>query len=154
MSDERDWNGRRTEQGGGPSGGGYTGSGHSGGTGPSWGGSYGDAGSSFQDQWSARDRAAGGGMGGGYGAGSRVLDDIARLFTDAAGAAQGVRREVETAFRTQAEGILGRMDVVRRDEFEAMAELASRARSECDELRARVDALEARLAELTDTSAR
>ena len=79
------------------------------------------------------------------GAGPRVLDDLARFVTDAAGAAQGVRREVETVFRAQAESVLGRMDVVRRDEFEAVAEMASRARAENDALRARIDALEARL---------
>ena len=82
---------------------------------------------------------------GGPGAGARIFDDLARVMTDAAGAAQGVRREVETAFRSQAETLLGRMDVVRRDEFEAMAEMAARARAECDELRSRIEALEARL---------
>ena len=88
--------------------------------------------------------AFGGGMGGMPG-GSRLLDDMARLFTDAAGAAQGVRREAETVMRAQAEAFLGRMDVVRRDEFEAVREVAARARVECEELRARLEALEARL---------
>ena len=87
-----------------------------------------------------------GGLGGMPG-GSRLLDDMARLFTDAAGAAQGVRREAETVMRAQAEAFLGRMDVVRRDEFEAVREVAARARAECDALRARVEALEARLAD-------
>ena len=87
----------------------------------------------------------GGYPGGGYAGGSRILDDMARLFTDAAGAAQGVRREVETALHAQVDAVLGRMDVVRRDEFEAMAEMAARARAECDELKARIDALEERL---------
>ena len=88
-----------------------------------------------------------GGYGGGYGGGpgSRLFDDLARFVTDAAGATQGVRREVETAMRAQAEQVLGRLDVVRRDEFEAMSEVARRARAEADALRARVDALEARL---------
>ena len=86
-----------------------------------------------------------GGAGGyGGGPGARLFDDLARLVTDAAGATQGVRREVETAMRAQAESVLGRLDVVRRDEFEAMAEVARRARAEADALRARVEALEAR----------
>ena len=49
-----------------------------------------------------------------------LLDDIARLMTDAAGAAQGVRREVETVFRSQVER-LPEMDIVKREEFEACA---------------------------------
>ena len=57
---------------------------------------------------------------------NRILDDLARLMTDAAGAAQGVRREVESAFRAQAERILGSMDIVQREEFEAVREMALR----------------------------
>ena len=101
--------------------------------------------SDYGDRGAGGQGFGGGAYGGGYGGGSRILDDMARFVTDAAGAAQGVRREVETAFRAQAESILGRMDVVRRDEFEAMAEMAARAREEADALRARVEALEARL---------
>src|SRR5690606_13226176 len=79
---------------------------------------------------------------------SRILDDLAKLMTDAAGAAQGVRREVETAFRAQAERILGSMDVVQREEFEAIREMALKARNENDALAARLDSLEKRLAAL------
>lgn len=109
------------------------------------------------DPYGTRDRygAGFGGYGsGGYGSGgygggpgSRLFDDLARLVTDAAGATQGVRREVETAMRAQAEQVLARLDVVRRDEFDAMAEVARRARAEADALRARVEALEARFGE-------
>lgn len=76
---------------------------------------------------------------------NRILDDFARLMTDAAGAAQGVRREVETAFRSQAERVLNSMDVVQREEFEAVREMAIRAREENELLIARIEALEARL---------
>ena len=76
---------------------------------------------------------------------NRILDEFAKLMTDAAGAAQGVRREVETAFRGQAEKILNSMDVVQREEFEAMREMAVKARAENKALAARLDALEARL---------
>ena len=55
---------------------------------------------------------------------SRILDDFARLMTDAAGAAQGVRQEFETAFRSQAERVLNTMDVVKREEFEAVRDMA------------------------------
>lgn len=77
---------------------------------------------------------------------NRILDDLAKLMTDAAGAAQGVRREVETAFRSQAERVLNSMDVVQREEFEAVRDMAAKARAENEALRTRLDALEARLA--------
>ena len=80
---------------------------------------------------------------------NRILDELAKLVTDAAGAAQGVRREVETAFKGQAEKILNSMDVVQREEFEAMREMAVKSRAEAKRLAARVDALEARVAELS-----
>jgi BMFP domain-containing protein YqiC len=80
---------------------------------------------------------------------NRILDEFAKLVTDAAGAAQGVRREVETAFRAQAERILNSMDVVQREEFEAAREMAIKARAENKALSARIDALEARIAELS-----
>jgi BMFP domain-containing protein YqiC len=74
---------------------------------------------------------------------SRILDDIARLATDAAGAAQGVRREVETVVKTQIERLLRDLDVVTREEFEAVREMALLAREENDRLAARLAALEA-----------
>lgn len=74
---------------------------------------------------------------------SRILDDIARLATDAAGAAQGVRREVETVMKTQIERLLRDLDVVTREEFEAVREIALLAREENDKLAARLAALEA-----------
>lgn len=80
---------------------------------------------------------------------NRILDEFAKLMTDAAGAAQGVRREVETAFRGQAERILNSMDIVQRAEFEAARDMAVKAREENTRLSARIDELEARLAGLT-----
>lgn len=77
---------------------------------------------------------------------NRVLDELARLMTDAAGAAQGVRREMETIIRSQAERLLRDMDVVPREEFEAVKAMASKAREENATLAARLDALEAKLA--------
>ncbi|AZO76236.1 MULTISPECIES: accessory factor UbiK family protein [unclassified Bosea (in: a-proteobacteria)] len=77
---------------------------------------------------------------------NRILDDIARLATDAAGAAQGVRREVETVVKTQIERLLRDLDVVTREEFEAVREMALLAREENDKLAARLAALEGRAA--------
>jgi BMFP domain-containing protein YqiC len=75
---------------------------------------------------------------------NRVLDEFAKLMTDAAGVAQGVRREVETAVRGQAERFLGDMDIVKREEFEAVRDMAARAREENEALRRRIAALEER----------
>jgi BMFP domain-containing protein YqiC len=76
---------------------------------------------------------------------NRFFDEVARLMNDAAGAAQGVRREFETLFRTQAERVLRDLDVVRRDDFEAVKDMARIAREENEALKARVAALEASL---------
>lgn len=80
---------------------------------------------------------------------NRILDDIAKLVTDAAGAAQGVRRELETLAKSQAEKMLNSMDLVRREEFEVVREMAAKARTENQALTARIDALEARLSEIS-----
>lgn len=77
---------------------------------------------------------------------NRFFDEVARLMNDAAGVAQGVRREAETLFRTQAERILRDLAVVQREEFEAVKDMARLAREENETLKARVAALEARLA--------
>ena len=76
---------------------------------------------------------------------NRLLDEFAKLMTDAAGVAQGVRREVETAIRAQAERFLGEMDIVQREEFDAVRDMAARAREENEALRRRIDELEQRL---------
>jgi BMFP domain-containing protein YqiC len=75
---------------------------------------------------------------------NRFFDEMARLMNDAASAAQGMRREVETLFRAQAERLMRELDVVTREEFDAVKEMARLAREENEELKARVAALEAR----------
>jgi BMFP domain-containing protein YqiC len=76
----------------------------------------------------------------------RILDDIARLVTDAAGVAQGVRREAETLARAQVDRLIATMDLVSREEFEAVRDMAALARDENEALRKRIEALEAKLA--------
>ena len=73
----------------------------------------------------------------------RFLDDIARLMTDAAGVASSARREAETVFKSQIERLLRDADVVTREEFEAVREMAVLAREENEALSARLAALEA-----------
>jgi BMFP domain-containing protein YqiC len=74
----------------------------------------------------------------------RIFDDLASLMTNAAGVASGVKREAGTAVRSQVERILAGMNVVTREEFEAVREMAALARDENEELRRRIAALEAR----------
>ena len=78
---------------------------------------------------------------------NRFLDDVAKLMTDAAGAAQGLKREVEGVVRSQGQKILADMDVVRRDEFEAVKAMAEKARAENERLAARLAELESRSAD-------
>ena len=73
---------------------------------------------------------------------NRIFDEMARLMNDAAGVAQGVRREFDTLFRHQAERILRDLDVVQREEFEAVKEMARLAREENEALKARIAVLE------------
>ncbi len=74
-----------------------------------------------------------------------VLDGLARFFTDAAGAAQSVRTEVDTFMRQRLEKLVADMDFVPREEFEAVKAMASKARSENERLEARIAELETRL---------
>jgi BMFP domain-containing protein YqiC len=76
---------------------------------------------------------------------NRFFDEIGRLMNDAAGAAQGVKREVDSVMRNQAERILRDLDVVKREEFEAVKDMARLAREESEALKARIVALEAKL---------
>ena len=76
-----------------------------------------------------------------------IFDELARLATDAAGAAQGVRREIETVVRTQLERLVKDMDVATREEVEVLREMVVAAREENERLEARVKDLESRLAQ-------
>jgi BMFP domain-containing protein YqiC len=77
---------------------------------------------------------------------NRFFDEVARLMNDAAGVAGGVRREFDTLLKTQAERVLRELDVVQREDFEAVKDMARLAREENQELKARIAALEAKLA--------
>lgn len=76
---------------------------------------------------------------------SSVFDDLARLMTGAMGVAQGMGDEARSFMRAQADRFVAEMDLVGRDEFEAVKQLAAEARAEADALRERVAALEAAL---------
>jgi BMFP domain-containing protein YqiC len=74
-----------------------------------------------------------------------LLDGLARLFTDAAGAAQSVRAEIDTFMRQRLEHLVADMDFVPREEFEAVKAMAAMARTENEHLEARIAALEDKL---------
>lgn len=74
---------------------------------------------------------------------NRILDDLSQLMTNAAGVAQGVKDEAETAMRQRLERWLADMDLVTREDFEAVREMAVKAREENEALAARIEALEA-----------
>ena len=74
------------------------------------------------------------------------LDGLSRLMTDAAGAAQGARAEFESFLKQRLEKLLADMDLVRRDEFEAVKAMAAKAREENEALAARLADLEKRVA--------
>ena len=75
-----------------------------------------------------------------------LLDNLSRLMTDAMGVAQGVKKEADGVFKAQIERILRDVDVVAREEFEAVKAMAVLAREENEALTARLAALEAKLA--------
>jgi BMFP domain-containing protein YqiC len=79
---------------------------------------------------------------------NRLLDDLSRVATGAFSALTGVREEMEGRMREQFEKILARMDVVTREEFDAVQAMASKARAEQEALALRVEALESRLVDL------
>lgn len=76
---------------------------------------------------------------------NRLLDDVAKLFSSAAGAAQGVRHEIEAIVKGQAERLISDLDLVSREEFEAVQAMAARAREENETLKERIEVLEASL---------
>jgi BMFP domain-containing protein YqiC len=79
---------------------------------------------------------------------SRFFDELAKVMTNAAGAAQGARREVDNLVKAQIERVLADIQVVQREEFDVVRDMASMARTENEALRAQIVALEARLAAL------
>ncbi len=76
---------------------------------------------------------------------SRFFDELAKLMTNAAGAAQGVRREIDTLVKAQVERVLNDAGVVRREDFDVVREMAQKAREENEKLSQRIAELEAKL---------
>ena len=81
---------------------------------------------------------------------SRFFDELAKLMTNAAGAAQGVRKEIDSLVQTQVERVLNNLNVVKREEFDVVRDMAEKARAENERLEKRLADLEARLATRAD----
>ena len=75
---------------------------------------------------------------------NRLLDDLARVANGAAGVATGMRDEVEALVQERVERVLARLNLVTREEFEAVKAMAAKARSEQEALEKRVQALESK----------
>jgi BMFP domain-containing protein YqiC len=84
----------------------------------------------------------------------RFFDDVARVAAGAVGALSGVRGEIEARFRDQLERILAGMDLVSREEFEAVKAMAAKAREEQEVMAQRIAELEERLAQRARTPQR
>jgi BMFP domain-containing protein YqiC len=74
---------------------------------------------------------------------NRIFDDLGRLMNEAAGVADGVRREVETVVKGQANRFVADMDLVRREDFDALRELVQVQGEEIDALRKELALLKA-----------
>lgn len=84
---------------------------------------------------------------------NRLFDDFVKLMNGAAGTLAGVGREAESGARARMREWIGGLDFVSRDEFEVVKAMAVAARDENDALKARIDALEAKLSASPVTTA-
>ena len=80
---------------------------------------------------------------------NRLLDEMARLMNDATSVVQGVKREAEGVFRSQMERIVADLDLVKREDFDVVREMAAQAKAENEALKKRIEALEGMLGERT-----
>jgi BMFP domain-containing protein YqiC len=78
----------------------------------------------------------------------RVFDEIAKLMTDAAGAMQGAKGEIDNVMRSKAEKVLRELDIVQREEFDAVKAMATKALDENEKLQAEIETLRTELSAL------
>ena len=76
---------------------------------------------------------------------SRFFDELAKLMTNATGAAQGLRKEVDTLVQAQVERVLNNLELVKREELDVIRDMAQKAREENEALAKRMAELEARI---------
>ena len=85
---------------------------------------------------------------------TRFFDELAKVFSGAAGAAQGLRNELDALVKAQVDRLVADLELVRRDEFEVVKEMAGKARQECQALKVRIAELEAEIERLKGVSDR
>jgi len=76
--------------------------------------------------------------------GGKIFDELGKLMNNAAGVADGVRREIETAVKSQLERLVADMDLVKREDYDALRELVQAQSTEIKELKAAVEALKSK----------
>ncbi|KQW77384.1 hypothetical protein ASC89_19560 [Devosia sp. Root413D1] len=76
--------------------------------------------------------------------GGKIFDELGKLMNNAAGVADGVRREIETAVKSQLERLVADMDLVKREDYDALRELVQAQSAELKELKAQVEALKSK----------
>jgi BMFP domain-containing protein YqiC len=76
--------------------------------------------------------------------GSKIFDELGKLMNNAAGVADGVRREIETAVKSQLERLVADMDLVKREDYDALRELVQAQSAELKELKAAVETLKSK----------
>lgn len=75
---------------------------------------------------------------------NKLFDELGKLMNNAAGVADGVRREIETVVKSQLERLIADMDLVKREDYDALRELVQTQSAELKALKAEVDALKAK----------
>ena len=83
---------------------------------------------------------------------TRFFDELAKVFSGAAGAAQGLRKEVDSLVKSQVERLIADLDLVRREEFDVVRDMASKARQENEALKVKLAELQAELEKLKGAS--
>lgn len=76
--------------------------------------------------------------------GGKIFDELGKLMNNAAGVADGVRREIETAVKSQLERLVADMDLVKREDYDALRELVQAQSAELKDLKATVEALKSK----------
>ena len=74
---------------------------------------------------------------------NRLFDDFVKMMNGAAGTLAGMGREAEASFKERVKEWVGGLDMVSREEFDAVKTMAAAARDEAEALKARLDAIEA-----------
>ena len=76
--------------------------------------------------------------------GSKLFDELGKLMNNAAGVADGVRREIETVVKSQLERLVADMNLVKREDYDALRELVQAQSAELKALKAELETLKSK----------